>query len=245
MKPAIAIVCYTDINRYGNMSHILPLAYSEAIETAGGIPYILPFTKRLDLLPEMLEPAKGALFTGGIDVAPSLYREDRKTCCGATDRQLDAYQLQAFRVAINKNLPVLAICRGAQLVNVALGGTLYQDIFSELPGPLHKHAGEDLTLGDDHQVTITAGSLLHTLFGDTVLTNSRHHQAIKKPADCLRVTASSSDGIIEALEHTELPVNLVQWHPEMMTSDKDSPMLPLFLAFTRQCIEKSTIKQST
>lgn len=228
MKPFIAVICYTDLNRYSNMSHVLPLPYTAAIEAAGGIPYIVPFTRQTELLPEMLCYAQGVIFTGGIDIDPSRYRESRKERCGRTDSELDEYQLAAFHATCEHKKPILAICRGAQLVNVALGGTLYQDIFSELPGPLHLHTGQDLQPGENHLVTIEPESELHRLFGSSITVNSRHHQAIKIPAESLRITARSSDGIIEGAEHRELPITVIQWHPELMASGPDTSMLPLF-----------------
>ncbi len=235
MKPVIAVICYTDINRYGNMSHVAPLAYTTAIETAGGLAYIVPYTDRFELLPEILHLARGILFTGGMDVDPTLYYESKNPCCGATDNKLDAYQLAAFHIACDRKMPVLAICRGAQLINVALGGTLYQDIFTDLSGPLHQHIGDNLETGDEHIVTIEPDTELYRLFGASVLTNSRHHQAIKTPAKNLKITARSSDGIIEGMEHCDLPITLVQWHPEMMVSTQKPTMLPLFQAFVKQC----------
>lgn len=228
MKPFIAVVCYTDLNCYGNPSHVLPTAYTTSIEAAGGIPYIVPFTRQIEQLADILQIAHGVLFTGGIDIDPVHCGEEKKKCCGRTDRELDTYQLTAFRVACESKKPILAICRGAQLVNVALGGTLYQDIFSELPTPLHRHCCDNFKPGFDHRVSIEPECRLHHLFGSTLTVNSRHHQAIKNLGKDLRITAWAPDGIIEAAEHRELPIILVQWHPELMMSDPDAAMLPLF-----------------
>ncbi|TKB26205.1 gamma-glutamyl-gamma-aminobutyrate hydrolase family protein [Desulfopila sp. IMCC35006] len=228
MKPFIAIVCYTDENQHGIPSHILPIAYTTAIEAAGGIPYIIPFTRQIEQLSAMLQIAHGVLLTGGIDIAPQHYGEKKRDRCGRTNCELDAYQFAAFRIARESKKPVLAICRGAQLVNVALGGTLYQDIFSELSTPLHCHSGGECIPGVDHKVFIEPESKLHHLFGSTITVNSRHHQAIKTPGKDLLITALASDGIIEAAEHRELPITLVQWHPELMMSVTEKTMLPLF-----------------
>ena len=240
MKPFIAIICYTDCNLYGTPSHILPIAYTTSIEAAGGIPYIVPFTRHIGQLFDMLQMAQGVLLTGGIDIAPEQYGEKKKDCCGKTNCELDAYQFAAFRIARETNKPVLAICRGAQLVNVALGGTLYQDIFSELPTPLHYHAGENYQPGVDHTIAIERESKLYRLFGPIITVNSRHHQAIKTPGKDLHITALASDGIIEAAEHREQPITLVQWHPELMMATPDIPMLPLFQALVKQSCHRQT-----
>jgi putative glutamine amidotransferase len=237
MKPFIAVICYTDLNRCGNVSHILPIPYTASIEAAGGIPYIVPFTRNVDQLTEILNIAHGVIFSGGIDIDPGQYGEQTKHWCGTTDRQLDEYQLAAFRIVHDSNKPILAICRGAQLVNVALGGTLYQDIFSELPGPLHRHSGGNYAAGSDHAVSIEPGSRLFQLFGSTTVVNSRHHQAIKTLGKGLQITARADDGIIEAAEHMERPITLVQWHPEMMTSASGETILPLFQSLVETCLQ--------
>lgn len=240
MKPFIAIVCYTDLNIYGTPSHILPIAYTSAIEAAGGIPYIVPFTSQIGQLSDLLQMAQGVLLTGGIDIGPENYGEKKRERCGQTNCELDAYQFAAFRIARETRKPVLAICRGAQLVNVALGGSLYQDIFSELPTPLHCHAGENLQPGVDHTVAIERESQLYRLFGSTITVNSRHHQAIKSPGKDLQITAMASDGIIEGAEHRELPITLVQWHPELMMSAADITMLPLFQSLVKQSCQPTS-----
>jgi len=235
-KPLIAIVCYTDLNRLGSPSHILPVAYTKAIEMAGGIPYIIPFTCETELLAQSLAPAGGCLFTGGIDIDPTRYQELKRPCCGRTDCDLDGYQFAAFRTALELGKPILGICRGAQLINVGLGGTLHQNIFSELDGPVHKHLGQGTEPGEDHQVIFATESRLHQLFGEKLTVNSRHHQAIKIPARDLIVTARADDGIIEAAQHRYLPIDLVQWHPELMMNTPNPAMLTLFQALVRKCV---------
>lgn len=234
MKPLIAVICYTDINRYGCHAHIVPTLYTHSIERGGGIPFILPFTRNLDLLPEMMKVADGYLFTGGIDIDPGRYNESALCGSHVIDKELDSFQFSAFDIALSSGKPVLAICRGAQLVNVALGGDLCQDIFSQLPGPVHKHMGEDSLSGVDHVIIIEPGSQLYKLFGTETVVNSRHHQAINNPAKDLIITARSSDGIIEGAQHASLPIHLVQWHPELMMQDNEA-MLPLFQSLVNIC----------
>lgn len=235
MPPLIAMVGYTDLNRYGNPSHVLPIAYTRAIEAAGGIPYILPFTCESEHLAEMLAPARGCLFSGGIDIDPCRYHQEKRPCCGPTNPALDSWQLQVLERAMAARLPILAICRGAQLVNVALGGTLYQDVFTEVDGPLHRHAGPEAQPGEEHSVRLAPGSRLRRLFGAEIIVNSRHHQAIKALGSGLVASAHSSDGIIEAAEHRQLPIDLVQWHPELLIEEGDRSMLPLFSQLIGNC----------
>lgn len=235
MPPLIAMVGYTDINRYGNPSHVLPIAYTRAIEAAGGIPYILPWTCDGQHLAAMLAPARGCLFSGGIDIDPCRYRQEKRACCGPTNPALDSWQLEVFAKAMTARMPILAICRGAQLINVALGGTLYQDVFTEANGPLHRHAGPEAQPGEDHLVRLIPGSRLHRLFGTEITVNSRHHQAIKDLGKGLMATAHSSDGIIEAAEHRQLPIDLVQWHPELRLDGEEHSMLPLFSQLIANC----------
>lgn len=238
MPPLVAVIGYTDLNRYGNLSHVLPVAYTRAIERAGGIPYILPYSEAMEGLAATLAPARGCLFSGGIDIDPCRYGEEKRPCCGATNLALDAWQLAVFNLAMTAGLPILAICRGAQLANVALGGTLHQDVFAELPGPLCRHSGADAQPGDDHQVTCLPGSRLHRLLGASLTVNSRHHQAIKRLGPGLTATAWSEDGVIEGAEHSRLPIDLVQWHPELMADSPSGSMLPLFRHFVDCCTDR-------
>jgi putative glutamine amidotransferase len=235
MRPLIALIGYTDINRYGNLSHVLPLAYTKAIDEAGGAPYILPFTTDSATLAETLVPARGCLFSGGVDIDPSSYGAEKKPWCGCTDIELDIWQIAVLERAIKAKLPILAICRGAQLVNVALGGTLYQDLFTEVNTPLRRHAEANAQPGEDHSINLAAGSRLHRLFGPKISVNSRHHQAIKKLGNDLNATAWADDGIIEGGEHGHLPIDLVQWHPELMVEASSATMLPLFSHLVANC----------
>lgn len=150
------------------------------------------------------------------------------------DRDLDAYQLAAFDLALEMNRPILGICRGAQVINVALGGSLYQDIRTQAGPAVLNHQQASLHFGTDHSVDIVSGTRLARLFPTNIQVNSRHHQAVKTPGKDLKVTARSSDGIIEALEHTHLPIDLVQWHPELMLKT-DRAMAPLFESFVGNC----------
>jgi putative glutamine amidotransferase len=133
-------------------------------------------------------------------------------------------------------VPILGICRGAQVLNVALGGSLFQDIPAQFTAPVLNHMQKEIHFGTDHPIDIQPGSRLHDMFGPRIMVNSRHHQSIRRPGNGLKVTARSPDGVIEAVEHTSLPIDLVQWHPELMLIENQS-MAPVFASFIRACKE--------
>ena len=234
MPPLIAIVAQTDTTRSGHYALTIPTAYIDAIEQNGGLPHILPYTANLDLLPRLAKGVDGFIFPGGFDLAPSFFHEEPIPELGRVDRDLDVHQLAVFDLALEMKVPVLGICRGAQVINVALGGSLYQDINTQAEPPLLNHMQAELHFGTDHAVDMVPGSRLHRLFGPRIMVNSRHHQAVKTPGKGLAVTARSSDGIIEALEHQRLPIDLIQWHPELMLRT-DRAMAPLFTRFMEKC----------
>jgi putative glutamine amidotransferase len=234
MKPIIAVVGHTDLNKFNMPATSVPTAYTRAVEKAGGVPIILPFTADLDILPAMAGPAQGFLFTGGKDMDPSFFHQAPIPEMGEMDTALDRFQMAVLSVAIAGKLPVLAICRGLQVANVVLGGTLFQDIATLVPGQVLKHTQDVISFDTDHEIDIMPGSRLHAMFGDRIPVNSRHHQAIDSLGEGLVITARAPDGIIEAAEHQTLPMDLVQWHPELMLQKNDD-MLPLFKALVDRC----------
>jgi len=227
MKPIIGINC--DYEEEGKQPYSFTYRdYCEAIIAAGGIPFLLPIINDKNDVKFLLEKIDGLLLTGGNDVPPQRYGEERheKTVCVHPDK--DISDIALVETAIRMKNPILAICYGAQLVNVALGGSLIQDIPSEVKTPIiHKDSkNEHYT----HTITIEKNSLLYQIIGtDCIKANSTHHQAIKRLGNGLKDTAHTEDGIIEAVEWKDYPFLVgVQWHPERMT---DSPHhLALFKA---------------
>jgi putative glutamine amidotransferase len=193
-------------------------AYVRALDRAGLVPLALPTM----LAPERAVAAlcgsgvRGLVLTGGEDVEPALYGATPHPRLEDTDPTRDAAELALIAAARERRLPILAICRGIQILNVALGGTLYQDLGSERPGPV-THTGDD----SRHAVRVEPGSLLERTLGTRAATvNSRHHQAIRNLAPGLRAVAWADDGVIEAAEPVDgaSPWTLaVQWHPEDLT----------------------------
>ncbi len=190
--------------------------YRAALERAGA--RIRELTPN-DPLPDSLADCDGLLLTGGVDVEPAIYGEDRHPTV-ETDETRDEYELALAREALQRDLPVLAICRGAQVLNVAAGGTLIQDIPSAMPGAAEHQVSQPKN-AVAHDVHVEAGTALAQLLeskldrGGTIAVNSRHHQSVRQVAPEFVVSATAPDGVIEAIEKPAAPFCLgVQWHPE-------------------------------
>jgi putative glutamine amidotransferase len=177
-------------------------------------------TPARDVLPGALEGCDGVLLTGGEDVDPAIYEAADRHPTVTVDRARDDYEIALTRAALERGLPILAICRGVQLLNVVGGGTLVQDLPSERPGALpHRPGGAADALA--HDVVVTAGTTLEVLLGEhldashAVAVNSRHHQSVQEVAPGFCVSAVARDGVIEAIEQAGPGFCLgVQWHPE-------------------------------
>ena len=191
----------------------LNTAYVQALTRAGLIPLVVPPMLEPETACAALDRVQGLVLTGGEDVEPGRYGAAPHPKLGETDAARDAVEVALIHGAERRRLPILAICRGIQILNVAWGGTLYQDLASERPGPID-HADSHTR----HGLRLEPGSLAQrTLQIVTVSVNTRHHQAIRALAPVLRATAWAEDGVIEAVERTdgEGPLVLaVQWHPE-------------------------------
>ncbi len=234
MKPLVGIVPNLGKNRFDKPCSSVATTYTEAIEKAGGAPFILPLTEDSDVVCTLLGKAYGILFIGGNDIAPKCYGENPIKGLIDVTPFLDSVQLLFFEKAFTKNMPMLGICRGAQLINVGLGGTLIQDIPSQITTCSTMHITKKLIPASSHKIHCSSGSALHKIFGDCTTVNSIHHQAVKTPGKGLKATAKDACGIIEGAEHETYPITLVQWHPELMLAEDDA-MLPLFMHFIKQC----------
>jgi putative glutamine amidotransferase len=208
-------------------------AYARSVALAGGAPVLIPLELCEDACRSIYGCLHGLLFPGGADVNPAYYGEEPHPRLGQVDDPLDQAELLLARWALEDRLPVLAICRGIQLINVAAGGTLYQDLPAQLPDSF-PHACNAPAYPREyraHAVSIEPGSRVATAMRTTQCrTNSRHHQAVKDVAPGFVVTAHAPDGVIEAIEHREAPFIVgVQWHPESL-AETDPQMLGLFEA---------------
>lgn len=214
--------------------------YEESVRRAGGDPWVLD--PSLDRPEDVMRSATGLLLAGGGDVLPRIYGAATHPSYSAAEAGRDEYEIELARRALELHLPLFAICRGIQVLNVARGGTLVQDIPTELPGTLeHKlavppHEAVELA----HEIWIEGGSLLAKLAGerlngaDTCQVNSRHHQAVKTLGEGLVTTATAPDGVIEAIEDPTRRFCLaVQWHPENFY--RTGEFRSLFEGFVQAC----------
>lgn len=193
----------------------LDRAYADAVVRAGGAPVLLPRTGDREAVAAALERVDGLLLAGGGDIVSLAFGEEPHPGNLYQDPVLDEMEFAAAHHAVDRGMPVLAICRGIQTLNVALGGTLVQDIGGEVTGAVQHHAQpRDVALV--HTIEVEPDSLLARVLGTTSLAvNSYHHQAVRDAADGLRVTARARDGVVEGLEAADgRPILAVQCHPE-------------------------------
>jgi len=217
--------------------------YTDALIAAGALPLIFPATTSGDLIAEMVRRTDGVLMTGGEDVDTSLYGHDLPPeilkKAGPPEPERDIWEQRLIAEIFAQRKPLFGICRGHQMLNVVLGGTLIVDIPSQTPNALN-HRRPDSRSAPVHSVRIEKDSLLAEIVGDTTLqVNSTHHQAIGRVAEQLRTVATSDDGIIEAAELRDrgrLPYCLtVQFHPERLV-DCGAPYRQLFERFVAACV---------
>jgi putative glutamine amidotransferase len=211
-------------------------AYVRAVLAAGGVPLILSPLMRAALADRALDAVDGLILTGGEDLEPSWYGAEPSPQLSPPDRERDLFELALFAVARQRRLPVLGICRGIQLVNVAMGGTLFQDLPTERPGTV-EHRPERARDARTHRVRLQPESRVAAALGTTTVTvNSSHHQAIKALAPGLVATGWTDDDLVEAAETPgDVPWLLaVQWHPEEMHADARAPERGLFEALVRE-----------
>ena len=218
--------------------------YSRAIHHFGGAPVLIPIAQSREALQTILDQMDGLLLSGGPDIHPKFYNEQPLPEMGEIDEDLDRMELEIAKMAFQKSLPILAICRGIQVLNVSRGGTLYQDIPTQVQESINHLQNVDKTI-QTHPVRIEGKTLLHRILRRReTWVNGKHHQAIKDLAPGFVVSARARDGIIEAIEHPLKQFVLgVQWHPEG-TWEKDPYSKGLFHAFVKATIHpmKKTAK---
>jgi putative glutamine amidotransferase len=238
-RPNIGIVMQTQTAIPGERptAWMMGKRYLEVLGMLDAVPVLIPLLDQYpNVLQGLFEQLDGVLLAGGSDIEPARYGEIRCAECGPSDPDRDAVEILLVKYALSEKLPILGLCRGVQLLNVACGGTLYQDIPSQVPGAI-KH---DFTAAQqysdraslEHDVRIKPNSLLAQVLGESVvLVNSIHHQAVKELGQNLVATAYSNDGVVEAIEGTVGGFLLgVQWHPEELV-ETDPRMKRLFTAF--------------
>ena len=231
--PLIGIPGRHDQSSRGSPIFAQNRTYVEAVTKAGGAPVLISPNLDEGALRAIYERLDGLLLAGGEDIHPKHYGEAIHEKCGQSDEARDTVELTLTRWALAEGLPILAICRGIQVLNVAAGGTLYQDIASQIPGSLKHNCWPDYPRNYlAHQVTVNGDSQLAAVLGQSrVGVNSLHHQAVKDLAASFKIVARATDGLIEAIESNDHPFVLgVQWHPEELVQDAP-PMRRLFEVF--------------
>ncbi len=213
----------------------LAQGYYMSVLEAGGTPVVIPSYDNEKALVSILDTLDGLVLSGGADIDPDYLGEEPLDCISVNPRR-DAQELMLVRLAVERQIPILGICRGIQMLTAALGGKLYQDIKTQHGRPCIEHSQTIARGLPSHDVKIEKDSLLHSLMGtETLAVNSFHHQAVKEVPQGFRVTAMSEDGIIEGMESTTFrPILGVQWHPECFILEADRTMMPIFNWLTEQ-----------
>ena len=237
MKPLIGILANLTTIKSGVFTGIesvhLTNSYIYAVEKAGGVPIVIPVNKNKDNIKIQIEAMDGIIVSGGGDVNPILYQEEPVKELDYIYQDIDEFDIQVINVALENNKPILGICRGLQVLNVALGGSLYQDL-KYIKSSHLKHNQQAKPYLGTHYIDIKENSILKQVINKKVLVNSYHHQSVKTLGNNLKVTAYSNDGVIEAIEKVgEKFVLGVQWHPELMV-DYSEDMLNIFKRFIKE-----------
>lgn len=224
--PIIGVTMTRMQSQHGYPLHMVTEAYIRAITASGGCPVLIPLGQPEENLTRIFSMVDGILFTGGGDVQPELYHSLPHPLVEDIDSERDQIEIFLVNEAVNKNLPFLGICRGIQVINVALGGTLYEDVLDQRPESMrHDYFPEMPRQYLAHEVRLESGSRLAYIIGQTTApVNSLHHQGIKQLAPGLQASAFATDGLIEACELPDHRFGLaVQWHPEWLNAEPNMP----------------------
>lgn len=232
----VAKVGVVPLNDQNTKETFIKEEYLNAILDSNAIPYLIPRTLDFKLLDQVCTDMDGFLFTGGSDINPHLYGEKRKSFCGEISPTRDKQEIYMLNKLIKLDKPILAICRGCQLLNVAVGGTLFQDIVHQVPGIKLNHKQEEPYEVPIHKVKIKKDSKLFEAINKEIINvNTIHHQCIHEHSSNVKVTAISEDGLVEGIELKNKKFIVgVQWHPEKLFEvDKNSSNI--FKLFIRYC----------
>ena len=224
MKPLIGITTNQSQNVYGQPTIMLMQSYVNAVIQAGGVPVLIPSLIAEDGWEAVYAHLDGILFSGGGDISLEHFTGEPHPRIDAVDLSRDSIELKFVKAAASDGKPFLGICRGCQVVNVALGGTLYTHIPDQLPNALdHDYPGNKRTILV-HEVKIEEGTHIAEIYGEPIIkVNSLHHQGLEEIAPSLRIAGHAPDGLVEAIELPDHPFGLaVQWHPEWLTNQEST-----------------------
>jgi len=232
MKPIIGVTGYLHPYSSQVSGVFVGEDYTNGVARAGGIPLVIPFLETEADVKALAERLDGLLLSGGFDMDPVMFGEQPIPAMGEVTPERDWIESILFKEMHAAGKPIFGICRGMQIMNILMGGDVYQDLPSQYEGELLQHSQRAPRWYGAHHVSITEGTLLREAFGsDRIRVNSYHHQAVRHVPESLIVSAVSDDGVIEAIEAKEGAFLVgVQWHPENMWS-RDEKMLRLFEAF--------------
>ena len=228
--PAVANKPLIGISQgYSEKKNSVNTAYVNSVLMNGGVPYIIPVTDDVEVLRQIVAQLDGIVFTGGEDFAPAYYGDEAHEKLGEVNVTRDTYDLTLFKLAKDRNVPILGICRGLQLINVGMGGSLYQDLPSEKPSAINHRQEEDGTIAT-HSVSVVKGSTMHQILGEEeIQVNTFHHQAIKKLAPELKIVGWANDSVPEMIEaFPNRQIIGTQFHPEIFTNAGDKLLSKLF-----------------
>ncbi|MFZ3590033.1 gamma-glutamyl-gamma-aminobutyrate hydrolase family protein [Bacillus sp. DJP31] len=232
MKPIIGITSHVELD----YKHSLSNDYVQSIIQAGGIPVILPIGVDSDV-DQLVDKIDGLVVTGGGDIDPILFGEEPHPKLGMISPGRDSFEMAIIEKMLVANKPILAICRGIQILNIAVGGDMYQDIYSQIDTDLLQHSQNATRTHLSHYVIATENSLLEDIAGQSKFkVNTFHHQAVRNVPKPLVVSGVASDGIIEAIESVEHTFVLgVQWHPEPLAVGGEIIAKRIFSRFVQSC----------
>jgi putative glutamine amidotransferase len=240
MKPLIGITTNQSKNAHGQPTIMLMQSYVNAVIQAGGVPVLIPSLIAEDGWDAFYSRLDGILFSGGGDIGLEYSPGDPHPRIDDVDLQRDSIELKMVRAAVSDGKPFFGICRGCQVVNVALGGTLYTHIPDQLPNALdHSYPGNLRTILV-HEIKLEEGTHVGEIYNEPIIrVNSLHHQGLKDVPASLRVAGHAPDGLVEAIELSDHPFGLaVQWHPEWLTEQQSTRNL--FRKFIQAAEEQSS-----
>lgn len=237
MKPLIGITMNQMLEEE---KYIAALVHGYVIEKAGGIPIYLAYLKNEQMIDRLVQQLHGLYVTGGDDIDPTFFGEEPIERLRRVVVERDIFEQSIIQKMLGKNKPVLGVCRGAQILNIAFGGDMYQDVRSQIKHALLQHEQDAKPTHTSHFVTLKEDSKLYEIMRKKEMkVNSFHHQAIRGVKAPFYITAKASDGLIEAIESKAHHFAIgVQWHPEYLAANQDQASMALYQTFIEKCLER-------